>query len=357
MKKILLSFILLTIPLITTHIQAQTEREQNGLKGPVMSVETYETAFWVSENNRKSGSRNLAGLSLYARNGDLVVLWLFTNSGDGAYYEKHYYSYDRGHRKKTATISRSAKTPGGTFFSSYRAPNGAILVRPEIAESVSTKKTFDYDVRGRLILETTTDHTGNLTGKKLIGYDAHGNAVKYLFQKKDGSIEVETIVQYLDNGQQIQTNIRPGSDLQRWISYRDKNGVELKQEGYTLKPSLEPPVSAKFLLTSRYTNNNSDGKAVTEWVFFKPNGDPESKTVSVRMGNSESSQERFIAGPLPPGSRNENIEPEWIAEKKTVYKNEFDALGNLTKYTWLERRTPTSAYYPVYIYDHTITYY
>ena len=336
--------------------QAQTEREKDGWKGNVRSVEIYEIVFWGLENDQKSGSRNLRGLSLYNRGGDLIVSWHLTNDANGSYYEKHLYSYDNLHRKVSATIFRSIKTPRDTFFSAQRTSDGSILVKPSLAEFISAKILFEYNPKGKLIKETTSDQNKHLVSRKLVGYDISGNAIKYTFEKKDGSVEAESDILNLDNGQRVETTIRPGSNLIRSISYSNKSGTEFYQDGYTLKSTEGSRPEAKFVLTSRSIQRNT-GTDQNEMVFLKPNGDPESKTVYTRNGAYESSTEQFTAEPLPRGSQNENIEPKWIAGEKTVHKNEYDIKNNLIKDLWLRRSVPSSFFYPVYIFDNVITYY
>ena len=83
--KSLLSLFLLVFVVLTMNALGhdQTEREKQGLKGRVKSVENYEIVFFGPEDNRSHGTKNLHSLSGYSSKGELLELWLLTNDANG----------------------------------------------------------------------------------------------------------------------------------------------------------------------------------------------------------------------------------------------------------------------------------
>jgi hypothetical protein len=340
----------------------KSEREERGLKGRVKSVEYYETVFWGPESDRSHGPRALRGLELYDRKGDLLEIWLLTNDSNGPYYERHLYTYGDNHRKRTASMFRSETGKRDTWFSLGRTPSGTFDVMPHLAEALIKRISYRYDKKGRLVEETAVDAAGKTIEIKISAFDDDGRLSKYTVFKGDGTIESEMIVQTLDGGRRTETTyIRNGTDIQKEIRFRDTGDSET-EEWYTLKPFSSSNVAAgppkyKYVFVSRITRTQTGGEGIMEWKFFNPFGDATSKLIVARQNGKEVSRDEFTAGPLPPGSQNENIDPIWIAGRKTIHRRENDKRGNVVKHIWLEQKTPDAVPHIVYIFENTVTYY
>ncbi len=334
----------------------KTELDRRGRKTKVKSVENFEVAYWGPDSDRRHGTRNLRGLSLYNRSGDLIVQWSLTNDSNGSYYEKHLYSYDRFHRKQTASIFRSSRTARDQFFSSARTTGDHVIVLPVLAETLTAQTRFEYDVNGRLVCETSHDRTGRLIDRRILEYDSAGNNIRFAIVRAGGSFEMEALTVHHDQGRKVETTyIRPGNDLQRTIRYIDIRGRTTSEELFVLKQIS--PALIKFTLTSRLSYTYVDNAVSNaEWRFFKPDGEPHSKIIMVHHAGMEISRDEYSAGQLPPGSQNENIEPVWQLGRSTIRQREFEH-GNLVMDIWRERSSPSDEFKNVYEFVNVLTYY
>jgi hypothetical protein len=353
-KFFLLIFVCVFVPVFAV---SQTDRDEWGLKGRVMYVEQYETDFCCSPNAREKGPRLLRDVTSFDRKGNLTELVNITNGGDGAYYERRVYKYGRDGRKTDVEVYKSEKNPPHTFFAFVPTGDGKVKLMPERAEKLTQRIFFNHDARGRLIEEETRDLNENVVQRRLFRYDAVGNIVRSTALKQGEVIDSDAIVVNFDDGGSETTTIRPGMEVQRSILERDANGRITRDETFGLRPDGDK--NPRYVLLARSVHAYSgECERQMDWIFYKPDGSsPNRKIVILRDEHGgETSRTEYDAGPLPVGSRNEGIEPEWTVTRRTLMRREYDKRANEVRTEWREQCAPDLPLELTTIYEQVITY-
>ena len=315
---------------------AQPTRRQEGLKGSVRQIDRFEIYFCCSPNARRRGPRRYAGRTTYNKDGTLAGWISVTNDSNGSYYERREYRYE-GKRLTTVEVYRSDKTRPETYFEPVRGADGTAKLSPETAERLTERIAFTLDRAGRIVEEVSRDPDENLIYRRLFSYDAEGRMIRATFLKENGVLDNESIVVHMDGGLRSETTgIRPGADVFRSVLIRDREGRVVSGDQYGLKAGPDGK-TARYVLKNR-SRHTYDGMRETrmDWTFYGDDELPRSKVVILWDERGEEGvREEMEAGPLPPGSRNEDVEPAWNLRERTVSRREYDRRGNQVK---LERR-------------------
>ncbi len=342
---------------VSTVAAGQSDARERGLRGRVRVVEQYETYFCCSPNQRRQLPRQLTGIAWFDRKGSYTAWISINNTTDGPYYERRVFTFGRNGRRTTAEVYRSEKNPENTFFKVVRSPNGGRKLLPEVAETLIERITYSYDRHGQMTGEISRDADGNVTMRRIFVHDRNGTLMRGTVIKEGGVIDTESITVRLDERTFETTYVRPGTDLQRSTYVKDSEGRTIKGESSILRTFGDN--KAKYVTQNRsFTHYDDDRERRFDWLFYKPDGDPDSKIVILYDDRGEeASREEYNAGPLPPGSQNEGIEPEWTLRERTLYRRGLDRRGSVIR---TERRQQCGPDLPLEIttiHDQIIEYY
>lgn len=338
---------------------AQTDLERRGMRGRVRLVEQYETYFCCSPNARRRLPKKLTGTASFNRKGGYTELISINNTTDGPHYERKVFKYDRNGRKTGAEVYRSEKNPPDTFFQLVWGGDGSARLIPERAEKLTELISYAHDHDGRLIEEISRDRNENLIMRRVYRYDRDGTLVRATVLKDGGVMDNESITVVFDDGMRSETTgIRPGSDVYRSILQRNRNGQAVSGESYSLM-SDSTGKQPRYVLQNRTIYNYENGREQRmDWIFYKPDETPDRKIVILRdEGGEMLSREEFNAGPLPVGSRNENVEPAWILREKNLYRREYDRRRNEVRGETRQQCGRDAPLELTNIYEYVITYY
>ena len=337
----------------------ETDAERSGWRGKVKYVDRYEVYFCCTPNARKRGPRLFDGTTTFNRKGGYAEWISINNTSDGPYYERRVFRYDRDGRKTGADVYKSDRNPPETYFELARDADGKARLKPERVENLVERITYTYDADGRLIEDVSRDKNENLIMRRVYAYDRDGEMIRATVTKAGGIIDNESITVLLDGGLRTETTgIRPGSDVYRSITIRDREGRVIRGEQFSLKPEADGKTS-RYLLQNRSLNTYINGRQERlDWIFYTPDETPGSKTVIVWDERGEyKSREEYNAGPLPAGSRNEDLEPAWTLRERSLYRREYDKRGNVVRSETRQQCGPELPLELTTIDENVITYY
>ena len=151
---------------ISTAAQTMTDREFDGLKGKVKAVKTYDADFELKNGKAGQGVQKLTFGSEYDESGNV------TQTSNYMIGSRSIYSFIDG--DKTSRYERF-EVPGGGFFSA--APKK--LEKPGDRDSrYTTKYKYEYDKRGRIIVEKRYGNDKVLHSNWAYRYDNKGRLVE-----------------------------------------------------------------------------------------------------------------------------------------------------------------------------------
>lgn len=334
----------------------ETDAERGGFRGKIKFVERYETNFCCTPNQRMRLPRRLTGTTTFNKKGGYVEWVSINNTSDGPYYTRRVFKYDERGRKIGAEEYRSEKNPPETYFQLVRTSDGSVKLMPERVEKLIERITHTHDRKGQLIEEVTRDVNENLILRRVHQFDGAGNLIRGTVYKDGGVIDNESFSVVVGDGVIESIGIRPGSNMYRSVYARDNAGRVIWGEAFELKTDGEK--GTRWIRQQRSRHSYTDGRERMDWILYDPNGNPREKLVILRDDHdNEVSREVFNAGPMPVGSANEDIDPQWTFHERTLRRYVYDKRGNEIRIEWREQKGPDLPLELTTIYENVITYY
>ena len=157
----------------------RTEREKDGLVGPVGSVLTARAELVNSAQGLAEGPRCKSRDDFYDPKGNKTVSSLY--STDGSFFGRDEYRYDACRRKVEVSRYGGDETPREQWFYTYGADGNVAVCWYYQDDSYEEKTVYRYDEWGRLVRRDVLGPRGNLKFRNSYRCDLLGNVVEYTF--------------------------------------------------------------------------------------------------------------------------------------------------------------------------------
>lgn len=293
MREILSSFLFITLLIHPLVSEAKSDREQNGLMGPVQKV-VMEFGIWKS-GKRLNGTNASMSTQTYDTNGNQIkeaVNSFIVGKANSDWKSKFVHNYDSEGRTKE-TI----------FYTQDRA---------DLKKWVIMSKTLiTYNNDNNISKIESFGKNGSLDMKYVYTYDNGGVLIKLTLYNSSGSVLMASNYTYDSKGTTTHTS----------ISYKNDGSIR-----------------------SRHVEKTDDKGNIIEGLTFEPDCSIKEKRVYIRGSNGKRTEQTVY-------------DADGLSLEKETYSYEYDSMGNWIKETishWgiksdqekQEIRTRTIEYFP-----------
>ena len=293
MRGILSSFLFISLLLHPLVSEAKSDREQNGLMGPVRRV-IMEFGIWKS-GKRLNGTNASMSTQTYDTNGNQIKdesNSFIVGTANIFWKSKSVHNYD--------TEGRTKET---IFYTQDRADLNKWVIM--------SKSLITYNNDNNISKIESFGKNGSLDKKSVYTYDNGGNPIQFTIYNSNGSILIESNYTYDSKGTATHTS----------IAYKNDGSINF-----------------------RSVNKTDDKGNVIEGLTFEPDGSIKEKRVYIRDSNGKRTEQTVY-------------DADGLSLEKETYSYEYDSIGNWIKETissWDRKsgqerqiiRTRTIEYFP-----------
>ena len=308
--------------------QTKTDKDRDGLFGPVKSVEAFLVDF-VSRDNGTVEEKtrpwhtttfntdgNISERSSYDQNGTITARYVHTYDAKGR---------STGYEEYAALLDKTLTIPRRHVYTLNGDGRRIEYIVFESNGSVGTRFVYKYDTRGKRIEEQWYAHTGKLGGRTVYTFDENGNETSLTSYQPDGTPGFKNISKYDSNGNKTESLQYHGNPLRFKILYTyDSKGRILEQE--TLEFNSPPGA----LLTShgpepgKVVYTYDDDKRTKEVATYDVDG-----TLKAKITYAYDERENEV------GLKQLNADGSLKNGESQITNIEYDSYGNWTRKTRL----------------------
>lgn len=206
--------------------QTKTDKEREGLVGPVKSVQVYLVEF----TKKDEGTRHLRYRTTYNTDGNISERVTFDRSG--AITAKYIHTYDgngrsTGYEEYVGLLDKTLSGPRRHVYTLNAEGRKVEYIVFESNETIGTRFVYKYDAKGNLIEEQWYAHTGQLGGRTVYTFDDKGNQTSQTAHQADGAVNWKNVSKYDDNGNRTEMLQYDGTTLRYKVlhSYDSKGRI------------------------------------------------------------------------------------------------------------------------------------
>ena len=345
MRKFCALLVLSLLSVTPTVSQTKTDKDRDGLLGPVKKVEAYLIEFAGKDVEK----RRRWHTTTYNPEGN--ILEKVTYDQNDAILEKLVHTYDAngrntGYEEYPALLDKTLTIPRRHVYKLDEAGRRVEYTLFESNGSFGTRFVYKYDAKGNMTEQQWYVHTGRLGGRLVRTFDENGNQTSEASYQPNGALDWKSISKYDANGNKTEWLQHRGTTLRYKILFSyDSKGRMLEKE--TFEFNSTPGV---------YTTHSPEpGKVVYTY-------DDEKKTKEVATYNLDGTLKEKILYAYD--ERNNEVgltvfnadgSPK-IGESQSL-NIEYDSLGNWTKKTRLLQTEKAGPPQPYHAELRVITYY
>ena len=243
-------------------------------------IKTYDAKGNLTEEARYKADGSLDWKLVYSHDGNGNLTEEARHVGDGKAVWKRIYTYDaKGNKTSSTTYEIVGSRAWQTEKHVYTYDNkGNLTVDASYYRdgSLNDKRTYVYDDMGKRA-EEADYHDGSLSGKNTYAYDAKGNLTKKDYLTKEGDVSWVEVWKYDDKNNLIESASYDGKDSLEYKETRiyDVNGNLTEQAGYEADGSLQYKSGCIYEFDSI---GNWGKRTLSTWVtksgksYFEPSG-------------------------------------------------------------------------------------
>jgi YD repeat-containing protein len=255
--------------------QTKTDKDRDGLVGPVNRVEAYLIDF-VTKDNRIVETRSRWYTTTYNTEGNISERVIYDQNG--AILEKLVHTYDAngrstGYEEYAAILDKSLTIPRRHVYKLNEEGRKVEYIVFESNGSVDTRFVYKYDAKGNLTEQQWYAHTGRLGGTLVYTFDEKGNETSQTSYLGDSALSWKNISKYDDNGNKTESLQYHGNTLRYKILHSyDGQGRILEKETveFNSPPNALPPAHSPEPGKVIYTYD--DDKRTKEVATYKADG-------------------------------------------------------------------------------------
>lgn len=255
--------------------QKQTDREHQGLLGPVKSVETYVVNYTLRGGKTVRGARVPWQKAVYAGDGRLTES--VTHDPRGGVLERLVYTFDEsnrptGYEEYASAVDRTLTAARRHVYEVDAAGRRTEYRVYETDGSPAGRFTYKYDGGGNLAEEAYYYHTGKLGGRTVYAYDAGGRRVAQTTFDGEGNVAWKAVWSYDERGRVAEDVRYEGEKLRyRIVSKYDERGRLTETE--TVESGGVPGLrSTHAPEAGRVVHTYDDAKRTKEVASYGPDG-------------------------------------------------------------------------------------
>ena len=231
MRKFCASLVLCFLSITTIVAQTKTDREREGLVGPVKSVKAY---FINSGPKPKEEKRRSWYTTTYNTEGNISER--ASHDESGAITAKYIHTYDAngrstGYEEYAAVLDKTLTIPRRHVYKLDEEGRKVEYIVFESDGSIGTRFVYKYDPKGNLIEQDWYAHTGKLGGRLVSTFDDKGNQTSETSYEADGTLSWKNISKFDSNGNRTECDQYHGNTLRyKVLSSYGSEGRLLEQE-------------------------------------------------------------------------------------------------------------------------------
>lgn len=329
--------------------QKQTDRERQGLVGPVKSVETYVVNYPLRDGKTERGSRVPWHTAAFDRAGHFTEK--VTHDARGNVLERLVYTFDAkgrptGYDEYASAVDKSLASARRHVYAVDAAGRRTEYRVFEASGVPAGRFTYKYDDAGRLIEDGYYYHTGKFGGRTVYAYDDAGRQVGETGYDAEGNVGRKAVRSYDERERRVEELRYDGEKLKyKILSRHDARGrvLEVETVEFNTDPDLRPshaPEPGRVVYayddrqrTKEVATYGPDGSLKGRVVYtFDERGGEVARRAFKADGSPEPTELHFYDDIHAPGSPLRGT----LAGRPHV-EFEYDAHGNWTRKTFLIR--------------------
>lgn len=211
--------------------QTKTDKEREGLVGPVKDVKVYLVEFAKREGE---GKRHLRYRTTYNTDGNISERTTYDRNG--ATTAKYVHTYDAngrstGYDEYVGLLSKTLIVPRRHVYTLDAEGRKVEYIVFESDETIGTRFVYKYDAKGNLIEDQWYVNTGQLGGRMEYTFDAKGNQTSQTSYEGESALNWKNISKFDDSGNKIEVLQYQGTTLKyKVLSSYDSQGRISEQE-------------------------------------------------------------------------------------------------------------------------------
>lgn len=329
--------------------QKKSDREQQGLLGPVKSVETYVVYYPMRDGKTARGSRVPWHSASYDRAGHLTGA--VTHDPRGNVIQKLVYTFDAqgrptGYEEFDAAVDKSLTVARRHVYTVDDAGDRTEYRVYDSDGSPAGRFTYKYDAAGRLLEDGYYYHTGKFGGRTVYDYDAEGRRAAQTSYDADGNASWRAVWTYGGRGETVEELRHVGGKLKyKILSRLDARGrvSEVETVEFNAVPGLHISHAPE---PGRVVYTYDDRERTKEVATYGPDGSLKSRVVyAYDEKGGEVGRREFKADGSPQPTElhfYDDINTPGSPFRGTLaggslVEFEYDAHGNWTRKTFLIR--------------------
>ena len=188
--------------------QTKTDKDRDGLVGPVKRVEAYLINFVRKDNGVAEEQRRRWHTTTYNTEGNISEKTSYDQSD--AITVRLVHTYDAsgrstGYEEYAALLDKTLTIPRRHVYTLNEEGRKIEYIVFESNGSVGTRFVYKYDAKGNLIEQQWYAHTGNLGGRLVYTFDERGKQTSETSYLADGALDWKNISKYDANGNKTET--------------------------------------------------------------------------------------------------------------------------------------------------------
>lgn len=277
-RKFCASLVLCFLSLTPVAAQSQTDRDRDGLVGPVKSVEAYLIDFVQKEEKRRPSftttyntEGNISKRATYDSTGAISARYVHTYDANGR---------STGYEEYAAMLDKTLTIPRRHVYKLNEEGRKVEYIVFESNGTVGTRFVYKYDPKGNLIEQQWYPHTGQLGGSLIYTFDEKGKQTSETSYEGSGALSWKSISKYDNNGNKTEWVHYERKSLRYKIhfTYDDKGRVvEQETMDFNISPGALPPTHSPQAGKVTYTYD--DDKRTREVATYAVDGTLKEKTV------------------------------------------------------------------------------
>ena len=343
MKRVSVSVILGIICTLSPYGQKRSGREQDGLIGPVKTIETGRIDYSLIQGRTVEGKGSRSQVTSYNSEGERLERNTFNPNGE--LQERLIYTYDTlGRNTGYEEYYKTATKPCKHVFLLDDKGNETEYRVFEADGTLASRFLYKYDDKRNKTEEIFYGWQGPRTGRLVYEYDDRGNQLTQTSYNQDDSIAWRTVNSYDGAGHRLQWTQFQNEILRyRIFSKYDDRGRIIEQQTFEFNapPNTHFPHAP---VPGKVTYAYDDEKKTKEVTSYSESGLLKDRIV---YSYDDKGNEVGLAAYAPDGVMNETIIQFWdnafdpqsrfrgTLKGNQLSSFEYDANGNWTRKTYL----------------------
>ncbi|HEX8566696.1 MAG TPA: hypothetical protein VF648_13720 [Pyrinomonadaceae bacterium] len=355
MKRTITLLITCLICIISVFAQEEPDKDFDGLKGSVRTVENYQTDYIENKGKYIKGERRLTSIVKYNQAGNWLELISPVYEEDKSYFNREVRAYDSDGKLISIEYYSSAKSKLNRMFSIKESNNGFERFVSKSDEKFIRRTFIKYNDKGKELEQVTFDADGSIYERSIYSYNEDGKESRFSAYAPDGKPGLEYLKTYKGR---IEENIRYQSGIADYkiIYTYDEKGRIKQEEQFDLKLTSEGAIKEEVIRSKSFNTYEGEFEKL-EWFLFDSNGSPTTKLFIVHKNDIEISREELLYVPAPTDNISPQNKAEWRFRLKETAECEYDEKGSWVKCVFYKQGKSDEKPIPQRVEERVITYY